>query len=226
MRFVDSSHPPGTVLLAQDHYGRFNEFEACLEALKVPTGTVLIRATSGSCAFGCNNGVRARRGDWVWFIDDDHTFEPDVLLRLLAHGKDLVAPLVPMRYPPFDLVLYRSLGITDGRFHSDYYRIDAIGKQTGLMRVEGLPKAGLLAREKVWTTLTDPWFKVGRIKPDEIDDDRLLMIELKQAGFELWADLDQDMTHLRTIALKARRDKEGALELGGLLDRFEIGIVR
>lgn len=196
---------PGTVVLAQGQLGRYTEFEQSLDRLHVPYGTKLDRIPSGCCAYGCNMGIRDRIGNWVWFIDDDHTFQPDILLNLLKHDKPLIAPLVPDRWSPFNLVLYRKLGITnDKKIQAIPYLVNEIG--TGLMQVEGLPKAGLLAHDLVWKHLTDPWFEIGRIFADQIDDDRYFMLKARNKGFELWADTALVMPHLNTTTIGLHRD--------------------
>ena len=139
MRFVDTG-PPGTIVVAQDHLGRYVDFEQSLELLQVPQGTKQWRIRSGACAMNCNIGVSKRVGDWVWFIDDDHTFEPDVLLRLLAHNKEIIAPLVPMRYPPFDFVMYSKLNLIEYDTHttvlSRYYTMEDLTGVSGLIHVQ------------------------------------------------------------------------------------------
>ena len=212
MRFVDTGDP-GTVVVAQDHLGRYAEFEESLERLQVPVDTKLWRVRSGACAMNCNVGVSKRTGGWVWFIDDDHTFEPNVLLRLLSHEKELVAPLVPMRYPPFDFVMYKKLDIIE---HQDrttcasvFYTMPDLDGVSGLIPVQGLPKSGCLMRERVWKTMPPPWFKMGRIQPDQIDDDRYFMWEARSKyGFELWCDTDQVITHITTVSIGCRRDEQ------------------
>jgi len=37
----------------------------------------------------------------VFFMDDDHTFAPDLLLNLLARNVPVIQPLVLSRYGPF-----------------------------------------------------------------------------------------------------------------------------
>lgn len=211
---VASNHPPGTIVLAQGQLGRYTEFEQCLDRLHVPRGTKLDRIPSGCCAFGCNMGVRDRIGAWVWFIDDDHTFHPEILLRLLDRNLPLVAPLVPDRWAPFNLVLYKELGNRGDKFYAIPYHVADIHDRKGLIRVQGLPKAGLLAREVVWKTMPDPWFKIGRINADQIDDDRFFMLEARlRYGFELWCDLEQYMPHLNTTSIGLVRGEDNVLKL-------------
>lgn len=210
MRFVEEDIP-GTIVVASDHLGRYIEFEESLERVLAPIGTKLWRVRSGACAMNCNVGVSKRTGAWVWFIDDDHTFEPDVLMRLLRHKKEIVAPLVPMRYPPFDFVMYKKLDVIEftnrASCASVCYSMSDLNGITGLLSVQGLPKSGCLMRERVWTTMPPPWFKMGRIQPDQIDDDRYFMWEARQKyGFELWCDTDQVITHITTVAIGCRRD--------------------
>ena len=211
---VDSAHKPGTIVLAQGQLGRYTEFEQSLDRLQVPRGTKIDRVPSGCCAYGANLGIRERMGEWVWLIDDDHTFRPDLLLALLGHNLPLVAPLVPDRWAPFNLVLYKELGNRDNRFVSVPYHVEEIKEKRGLLRVAGLPKAGLLARDVVFRTMPDPWFKIGRISPDQIDDDRLFMWEARERyGFELWADVEQHMPHLNTTSIGLVRGGDGVLSL-------------
>lgn len=211
MRFTDTGEP-GTIVVATNHLGRYSDFEISLESLIVPAGTRLLRARSGSSAHNQNVGVRERQGSWVWFMDDDHTFQEDILMRLLSHNKTVVAPLVPMRAAPYKLVLYKTLDIHENEhrkvdeFTEVFYDFSDLDGITGLIQVAGLPKAGCLIREPVWTALKDPWFRVGLIHSDDIEDDKYFMWELRtKLGIELWCDTDQSINHLTTAALGVKR---------------------
>jgi hypothetical protein len=214
MRFT-SDGTPGTIVLVEASLGRYSDFEVSLERLLVPTGTQLARIRGGSSALSQNVGVRGRTGEWVWFIDDDHTFEPDVLLRLLAHKVDVVAPLIPMRNAPYKLVLYKQLDLTEceGRvtnYKEAFYDFHDIDGQTGLIQVNGLPKAGCLIREKIWARMPMPIFKIGLIHPDDIEDDKYFMWEVRERyGVTLWCDTDQVINHLTTASIGCKRDSSG-----------------
>ena len=134
-------------------------------------------------------------------------------MRLLSHGKDIIAPLVPMRYPPFDFVMYKKLDLIEHQERvtcaSSTYAMSDLNGLSGLISVQGLPKSGCLMRERVWKTMPPPWFKMGRIEPDQIDDDRYFMWEARHKyGFELWCDTDQSITHITTVAIGCKRDED------------------
>lgn len=199
MRLIQEGSP-GTIVLVTSDLGRYGAFEQSLENLLVPNGTKLLRIRGMSSAKSQNIGVHNRVGEWVWFIDDDHTFAPDILMRLLKHNVDVVAPLVPMRFPPYSLVLYRQLEMAP--FIEDYYKIEDLADITGLMKVDGLPKAGCLIRENVWKDIPEPWFKIGKIHVDDIEDDKYFMWELRVGyKYDLWCDTDQTMGHISTFAV-------------------------
>ena len=203
----------GTIVLASYYFSRYMDFHTSLESLVVPKGTKYINARGGSSAKNQNVGVRHREGGWVWFIDDDHTFTPDLLMRLLARDKPIVAPLVPMRYPPFELVLYKTLNIVESEpyrvtsFEEEFYKMSDLNGTTGLMKAQGLPKAGCLIREEVWSKLTDPWFRIGLLHPDDIEDDKYFMWEVREKlGYDLWCDTDLVLYHLNTVSVGCKRD--------------------
>ena len=205
----------GTIVLASYYFSRYVDFHIAMESLVVPKGTKFIHARGGSSAKNQNIGVRNREGGWVWFIDDDHTFTPDILLRLLAWNKPIVAPLCPMRYPPFELVLYKTLDIVEREryrvesFTEDFYKMSDLNGTTGLMKAQGLPKAGCLVREEIWAKLSDPWFRIGLLHPDDIEDDKYFMWEVREKlGYDLWCDTDTVLYHLNTVHVGCKRDSQ------------------
>jgi hypothetical protein len=98
---VKSKHAPGTIGYWTAWHPRYWQFLDCFSSLKVPEGTQLLRVQGSSSAGGCNRIVKSFTGDWVWLIPDDHTFEPDILLKLLDRNVDVVAPRVCVRAAPF-----------------------------------------------------------------------------------------------------------------------------
>jgi len=82
-----------------------------------------------------NELVSKMRGDWLFQVDYDHTFEPDLVARLLhrmdAYGVDVVVGLYHERYPPFKPLIYMER--EPGRFYQigdwpdEPFRIGAAG---------------------------------------------------------------------------------------------------
>ena len=54
----------------------------------------------------CNDLARRMQGEWLWMIGDDHAFHPDIVVRLLSHDVDVVAPHCLQKSWPFPQVVY------------------------------------------------------------------------------------------------------------------------
>jgi glycosyltransferase involved in cell wall biosynthesis len=81
--------------------------------------------------------------DYVLFLDSDMTFPPDMLLKLLAHGKDIVGVPYPKRQPPYEL-----LGAP----------LNPADAQSGLAEFEWLPSGLMLIKTDVFRKLPAPWY--------------------------------------------------------------------
>jgi len=101
----NTKHAPGTVVIAAASLARYSEFWMAIESLIVPYGTRLIASRGADFVHQFNEGIRRMGGEWVWIMGDDHTFEPDILMKLLDRELDLVIPIVPRRDAPFSPVL-------------------------------------------------------------------------------------------------------------------------
>ena len=80
----------------------------------------------------------------ILMLDSDMTFPPDLLVRLLAHGKDIVGVPYPRRSPPYELL---------GR-----PKYPEAGDQNGLVEMEMLPAGLLLIKTDVFKSIQSPWF--------------------------------------------------------------------
>jgi len=135
-------------------------------------------------------------------MGDDHRFGPDILMGLLDRSVDIVVPLVSMRNPPFDPVIYKVLTM-DGTI-SQLYSWDQL-PNGGLIGVEAAGTAGMLVRRKVFATTTKPWFGFQ----EHASEDIVFCWKVRAAGFSIHADLDQIMTHITPCELEPARDKQG-----------------
>ena len=84
----------------------YYEFVLRLHGLQTPPGSVLQFAPGPrSISMKRNYLVKAfleSSHDYLFFLDTDHTFEPDLLLRLMAHQVPVVGALAFQRVPPYD----------------------------------------------------------------------------------------------------------------------------
>jgi len=92
---------------------RFSEFWACVLRLKVPQGSVKENVIGGDWCSARNELARRcidEGYDYLWFMDDDHSFAPDLLQKLLeaaeTYDLPIVNPLCTMRTAPFHLVTF------------------------------------------------------------------------------------------------------------------------
>jgi glycosyltransferase involved in cell wall biosynthesis len=121
--------------------------------------------------------------DYVLFLPSDIRYQPDLLSRLLAHGKDIISPFVWVyldgRNQFYDIWAFSR----DGTSYMPFMHLDADGLKPIQMHTVGgvtLIKADVL--------------KAGcRYTPDEVD--RGLCKAAKAKGFTVWADPTTHVYH-------------------------------
>jgi len=202
MRQIESKHPPGTVGVIIGSLARYRALFTSLDRLRVPKGTTLIYAESADIARNCNSLVDSMTGEWLWIMGDDHRFGPDILMKLLDREVDIIVPLVSMRNPPFDPVIYKTLTM-DGTI-SQLYSWDQL-PNSGLIQVEAAGTAGMLVKRHVFAVTTKPWFGFQ----EHASEDIVFCWKARAASFKIHADLDQSMTHITPCELEPKKDKSG-----------------
>jgi hypothetical protein len=196
--------------------GRYDEFYTSLAGLDLPgtthdglnTVTGILKCTSACVATGLNAACRAALADparqWVWFLGDDHTFDPGLLVRLLNRNVDVVVPLVAMRYPPYPTVLFKGPG------GPRYAWVEL--PTTGMMplpvgHVAG--QAGMLVRRRVLEVLEPPWFRIGQYEPASLHEDIYFTESLSKKGITIHVDCDEMMGHLQVFDVQPSRSLTG-----------------
>ena len=127
----------------------------------------------------------------ILWLDDDHVFPADTLIRLLAHDKDIVGCMHRQRRPPYRFV---------GALLDSTVNPCTTG---GLHRAAMLGGGLLLVKRHVYETLESPWYRetsdparagTDSNDPDNVDgdisEDVYFCRTAQKAGFELWCDLD------------------------------------
>lgn len=186
---------PGTVAVYTDHVARFSDFIVSLRALEVPKGSVFSYSKGVYLAYNTNRFIREMEGDWLFLMDDDHRFEPDILLRLLALDVDVAVALTSKKFPPYAPVLYR-----DGE------AIDLQG-ESGVIEVDACGKPGMLIKRHVLEDMEDPWCEYDDTQ--EGAEDMNFCGKIKAAGYTIHADLDNQLAHLVPIAVYKQLDPNG-----------------
>jgi Glycosyltransferase like family 2 len=210
---------PGTIALPTAEIGRFTMFMASLAGTRQPADTHLAVMASASVVENLNQIMRQLRpeDEWVWILGDDHIWQPDCLINLLAAldenlDADIIVPLVTKRNPPWHLVLFHE---------TDQVHEDGLPRwapwpwedipEHGMFEVDAAGSAGMLVRRQVLDEIGDPWFE--STNGTVLNEDVIFCRKARAAGFRVFATADVVMGHLGIFNVRpARRDgRWGAL---------------
>lgn len=182
-------------------------FYECFYALQIPEGSIRRRARGGSVPRNLNQLVAwalEEHCTHLFIVEDDSTFAPDTVLRLLAHDKPVVAGLCLARHPPFRPYVYSEFVPAEGlRFRP------LCADDHGLIRVAATGVGGILIRTDVFRKLSQPYFEIKYANGQEYGQDILYGQKLIEAGIEVYCDLDVPIWHVTQCALASRRDDSG-----------------
>lgn len=188
----------GTIGVVSGEFVRYSDFCLALTILGKPDGTKLIWTKSSDVAGNMNTICRKFQGDWVWFIGDDHVFDPDIVLRLLSRNVDVVVPFCLKRSPPFDPVVY-----SHQNERGEY--VGAELPASGLAEVYACGSAGLLVRRRVLEAIEDPWFE----KTNGPNEDLNFFAKVRESGFTIWCDVDCRLGHMASHTVWPAYREEG-----------------
>lgn len=125
------------------------EFVKCLFRLK-PVGDVKIEFLSGSLVYAGREKLvdkAIEEGfDYILWLDSDMIFEPDLMEKLFATGKDFVTGLYFTRKMPWLPVIFKKIDVTFGKQPTseqyvdypkeDVFEVDACGFGAVLMKTD------------------------------------------------------------------------------------------
>jgi hypothetical protein len=179
---------------------RFHEFTASTLRLRRPENTDLEMLIGGDWC-GARNALAQATLDGgyshLWFMDDDHSFSPDLLLRLAAWDKALVTPICLQRVFPFAPVEYVKAPPRLAH-HGDFVPLDLSDYPGGgLIEIESGGAAGMLIRRDVLEAVSQPWFEYG----DVSEDIRFCEKAKEEAGVTIYADLGARLGHITTCVV-------------------------
>lgn len=132
----------------------------------------------------------AERYDYLFSVDSDIAFEPDTLVKMLAHDKDMVTGLYIQRKPGQHILeLYRA-----GKGNIPYEEI--YGK--GLVEVDGCGFGCVLVKSEVIRAIGYPQFvyKSALNHNDTLSEDVYFCQRAKEKGFRIFADTSIICRHI------------------------------
>lgn len=183
----------GSVGVVADATARYTIFSQSLTTMRVPVNTVIDWRIGADRGRSRNSLVAAsleRGSEWMFFLDDDHSFPPDILLRLLTHDLPVVASLYLQRTDPFLPIAYVE------KTEDAYWPLDLSDKpKQGLVPVVGAGTGGMLIRSEVFHQLDPPWF----IHTTQQSEDLFFCDRCVEAGIPIYVDLAARLGHIAAI---------------------------
>lgn len=136
----------------------------------------------------------AYKSDYILFLDSDMRFPPQLLERLLAHDKDIVACNYPTRRLPVKTVAFSEFESMKCVYSTD---------QTGLQEVDAVGMGAMLIKTDVFKKLPLPWFNVSYLPTvNMFVGEDIYFCKLAQAhGFKVYIDhdLSKEVRHTGTM---------------------------
>lgn len=132
----------------------------------------------------------------VLFVDDDMAYPPDMLIKLLAHNKDVVTGLYLMRsFPHFPVAF-------DEAFESGLNKFMYLTPEIeGLVEITNCGLGCVLIKTNVFESMEKPWVRLGEIEKDGWCDDVGFFNRVRQAGFKIYCDTDMRVGHMNAMVL-------------------------
>jgi len=202
------AHVTGVIGVSSPELARYAQFYSSLTAVKRPSGTALSHVT-GQCISTNRNAITeqalASNAEWIWYVDDDHIFQPDTLMQLLDRNVDIVSGLYLQRtapYAPHQYTRYDSA--TKGFWAEPLAQNDQ-----GIREVLAVGAGCLLVKTSVLQKMETPYWRLGQTAPDVWGDDFDFCKRARAAGFKIWCDLDVLVGHYVIHSVFPSRDTEG-----------------
>jgi hypothetical protein len=208
VHLTDSGYPAGTVIVAAGLQPRYYEFQLSLDGVGAPVGSKLHIERSCDITQNFNNGIKKMVGDWCWFLGDDHSFSPTLLIHLLSRNVDVVVPITPCKGPPWaPCVLHGLKDNPNWDERMPLYHWDELSGEGLLALPKGdfIGQAGMLVKKTVLDKIGYPWFKCGQMDPGRLQEDLTFCKELQSLGYTVYVDQAVIFDHHAPMKVTARK---------------------
>ena len=199
---VACAFPPGAVIVPTGIAPRFHEFYDSLDLLLVPEGSARMRLGGPDCDTNRNRALRnlPHEARWVFFLDDDQTFEQDILVRMLETmqgmpGIDALTGWYTKKTPPFPPIIFEDSPEGSDVAFDRIMLTDVIErkKKGPLHQISACGGGILLVKREALDAIGDPWFTPGPAR--KWGGDIGFGKSMKDHGLKLWVDLSLPVGH-------------------------------
>lgn len=185
----------GIAAVIANDSARYSLFWSCWKNLHTPSDWKTESLIGGDWC-GARNTLcemtLESEAEYLWFMDDDHAFSPDLLMKLLRHQLPLVVPVCLTRSAPFAPVTFTER-VGDDRYLPVYLPEQ---EEEGLVQLVAGGTAGMLIHRNVLNAMEPPWFEYGFAS-----EDILFCNKAMDLGFTLHCDLSARLGHITTAVV-------------------------
>lgn len=126
-----------------------------------------------------------------FWLDDDHTFKPNLLCNLLSRNKDYIAPLMFQKTAPHYPTIYQMSENVEYGYHC------FIKWPRAIFEIGGSGFGAVLMRKSVMDKVKEPYFEE---KTGAYGQDLHFCSKLRKLGVRLFCDGTQDIKHIGYLA--------------------------
>jgi len=123
--------------------------------------------------------------DYLFFIDADMIFPPDILIKMLLHDKDIINALAFRRIEPHYPCIFK-FNEKEGTYNTvEYYG--------GLISVDATGMSCILIKTEVFKKMKQPWYYYDQ---HLFSSDLTFCKNALKLGYKVWIDTDLKIGHL------------------------------
>jgi hypothetical protein len=173
-----------------------------------------------------NSLVSRFLGDWLVQMDTDHSFDPDIVARLVrtadAAGVDVLSAVYQMKNPPHVPVLFQWVGDPNNKNHRGLQPLAKWPKEAKVLQIGSSGGGCLFVRRKVFDQLATAYPRQNPFdKLEPFSEDHSFYLRCLNQKIDCYAAMDIHSNHLRVVPVtEDDLPKDGELMVS---DLFPVG---